>query len=283
MRGAGRDGAARRLGARARRGDGARDWRCSTRPGTCTTRRRPRSSPRARSSARSAASCCRHWDEVERLVNKPNELPWVRLFDGALATEDDALPALAVLRDRRRLRAVARLLAQLHAAAGDRRARARAPTTSPRSCGRCTAGSARSGSSSSRARSTTTCRRARRASRWRCARCTSSGARCPALADGGRRGRRRLGLPAHQRAARAALPQPARLAGRDRRAECAEALAGGDAGRVQRPAPGAPAAAAGAGAPARSCARRPASRPGWSPASSRRSSRPRPASITTSP
>jgi rifampicin phosphotransferase len=29
------------------------------------------------------------WDDLERLVNKPNELPWVRLFDGALATEDE--------------------------------------------------------------------------------------------------------------------------------------------------------------------------------------------------
>jgi rifampicin phosphotransferase len=28
------------------------------------------------------------WDEIERLVNKPNELPWVRLFDGALATDE---------------------------------------------------------------------------------------------------------------------------------------------------------------------------------------------------
>lgn len=29
------------------------------------------------------------WDEVERLVNKPNELPWNRLFDGAVAEVDD--------------------------------------------------------------------------------------------------------------------------------------------------------------------------------------------------
>ena len=29
------------------------------------------------------------WDEVERLVNKPNELPWNRLFDGALAEGDE--------------------------------------------------------------------------------------------------------------------------------------------------------------------------------------------------
>jgi phosphohistidine swiveling domain-containing protein len=29
------------------------------------------------------------WDEVERLVNKPNELPWNRLFDGAVAGGDD--------------------------------------------------------------------------------------------------------------------------------------------------------------------------------------------------
>ena len=136
--------------------------------------------PRGRDPAQDRpTSCCRPGTRSSGWSTSPTSCRGCRLFDGALATEDDALPALAVLRDRRRLRAVARLLARLHAAAGDRRARARAPTTSPRSCGRCTAGCARSASSSSRARSTTTCRRARRASRWRCARCTSSGARCP--------------------------------------------------------------------------------------------------------
>ena len=116
------------------------------------------------------------WDEVERLVNKPDELPWGRLFDASI---DDAHFLRAPFYE------VADAFEPWHGfahaftpqPAGDvPRPRA---TTSPRSCGRCTAGCARSASSSSRARSTTTCRRARRASRWRCARCTSSGGCCP--------------------------------------------------------------------------------------------------------
>ena len=187
------------------------------------------------------------WDEVERLVNKPDELPWGRLFDASIddahflrapfyevadafepwhgfahaftpqpagdvpAPEGDDI-AEVVWQMYRGLRKVG--IEQLTRAVNDNL-------------------QAREESKSLAMRALHVFRRV-----------------LPALAVGGGAGRRRVGLPAHPRAARAALPRPAWRAGRDASYGVRRGARRRDARRVQRAAPGGARPAACAGAPA---------------------------------
>ena len=204
------------------------------------------------------------WDDLERLVNKPNELPWVRLFDGALATEDEHF-----------LRSPFYEIADAFEPwDGYSRNFTPQPATDVRLPGADDIGEVvwemyrgvRKVGIEQLTRAVNDNLQAREESKSMAMRSLHVFRRAlPGAGRGGRRERRRLGLPAHQGAARAALPQPAHVAGRDpaggvrrgpRRRRCRTSTT--SRSRRHRPAAGRPRLAR------PSCARPPASRPAWS-------------------